>query len=68
MYDFLDESLPEEEAAAKTRAGRKPGSSKNKGNAPNATMAVEGEDISSVAVGKINPRFAPRLKSRLNRL
>ena len=68
MYDFLDEALSEEETASKTRHGRKPGSSKSKGPGPDATLAVEGEDVSSVAVGKINPRFAPRLKSRLNRL
>jgi hypothetical protein len=68
MYDFLNDAMPEEEAAAKTRNGRKSGSSKNKGPAPGANMAVEGDDISSIAVGKINPRFAPRLKSRLNRL
>ena len=68
MYDFLNEIMSEEEAANKTRHGRKSGSPKSKGSAPDATMAVEGEDVSSVAVGKINPRFAPRLKSRLNRL
>ena len=68
MSDFLNESLAQEEIAAKTRHGRKPSSSKNKGTAPDTTLAVEGEDIASGMVGKINPRFAPRLKSRLNRL